>query len=333
VIAECVALILAAGPSGDELVISHRKVMTPDGVALALYRYQRTGVTSARPPIVMVPDVGFTRAAWDFEGRGLARHLAREGQTVYVAELRGQGKAGTALSLKATSLEATSLEATSLEATSLEAMGRVDLLTVLKVIGAPQIDLVVQGWVGSLVMASLVDDPRVHRIVAFNTPLLAEPPSDLAEAFLLDGGRFSTLASAPQGARTFDLLFSMGSPFPTGTARGFLSTGTRDLSAQAATQLLAWMRSGDLPLGPTTVVKRLSTLKTPTLLLLGLADGFAPPEQCAVLRERVPGKVTLRTFSRLETAEDFSHLSMLLGSEAPRRVFPLVSRFLREGTP
>ena len=298
--------------------MSHRKVMTPDGVALALYRYQRSGVTSARPPIVMVPDVGFTRAAWDFEGRGLARHLAREGQTVYVAELRGQGKAGTSLSL---------------EATSLEAMGRVDLLTVLKVIGAPQIDLVVQGWVGSLVMAALVDDPRVHRIVAFNTPLLAEPPSDLAEAFLLDGGRFSTLASAPQGARTFDLLFSMGSPFPTGTARGFLSTGTRDLSAQTATQLLAWMRSGDLPLGPSTVVKRLSTLKTPTLLLLGLADGFAPPEQCAVLRERVPGKVTLRTFSRLETAEDFSHLSMLLGTEAPRRVFPLVSRFLREGTP
>jgi pimeloyl-ACP methyl ester carboxylesterase len=323
VITLCVALLLAAAPSGDEVVISRRKVMTPDGVALALYRYQRAQVTTSGPPVVLVPDVGFTRAAWDFEGRGLARHLAREGQTVYVAELRGQGKAGAA----------GSLEAGPLEAGPLEAMGLIDVVTVLNVIGAPQIDLVVQGWVGSLVMASLVDDPRVRRIVAFNTPLLAEPPSDLAEAFLLEGGRFSTLASAPSGASTFDLLFSMGSPFPTGTARGFLSTGTRDLSAPTAVQLLAWMRAGDLPLGSSTVVRRLSTLKAPTLLLLGLADGFAPPEQCAVLRERVPAQVTVRTFSRLETAEDFSHLSMLLGSEAPRRVFPLVSRFLREGTP
>lgn len=71
-----------------------------------------------------------------------------------------------------------------------------------------QIDLVAHGWAGSVVLAVNEDDPRIRRVIAFNTPLLAEVPSVLAENFLLDGGRFSTLASSPAGAQVFELLFS-----------------------------------------------------------------------------------------------------------------------------
>lgn len=304
----CLALLLAATP---ELTVSHRRVTTPDGAALAVYRYERPG-TKVLPPIVLVPDVGFTRAAYDFEGRGLARSLAASGRTVFVAELRGQGKSGPAISL--------------------EAMAR-DLDTVLDAIEAKQIDLVVHGWAGSVVLAVNGDDPRIRRVIAFNTPLLAEVPSALAESFLLDGGRFSTLASSPAGAQVFELLFSMWSKFPTGSDRGFLATGTRDLSKPVAAELLAWMRAGDLPLASGSVVQQLSVWKKPTLLLVGLADGFASPELCAVWRERAGGSVKLRTFSRLETREDFSHLSLLLGSNAPAIVFPLVHDFLSRETP
>lgn len=301
------ALLLAAAP---EVSVSHRRVTAPDGVALAVYRYRREGVRSALPPVVLVPELGFSRAAFDFEGRGLARALAAAGRTVYVAELRGQGKAGAGLSL--------------------EALGRLDLPAVLDALSLNAVDLVVHGWAGSVVLAANADDARIRRVIALNTPLLAEPPSALAEAFLIDGGRFSALAGSPEGAKIFELLFAMASSFPTGTERAFLSTGTRDLSRPVAAQLLAWMRHGDLPLAGGSVVTRLSGYRKPTLLLLGLADGFASPELCAVWRERSGGAVRLRTFTRVETREDFSHLSMLLGRHAPAMVFPLIVQFLGE---
>lgn len=301
------ALLLTASPQ-----VSHRRVMTPDGVALAVYRYQRPGVTSAQPPVLLVPELGFSRAAWDFEGRGLARWLVERGFTVYVAELRGQGKAGPGLSLE-------------------RLAG--DLPIVLDALKLPLVDLVVQGWAGSVLLASNRGDARVRRVVALNTPLLAEPPSALAEAFLEDGGRFSTLASSPAGAEIFQQLFALWSLFPAGTDRAFLSTGTRDLSRPVAAQLLAWMRQGDLPLESGSVVSGLTAWSRPTLLLLGLADGFASPELCAVWRERSNGAVRLRTFSRVETKEDFSHLSMLLGTHAPAVVFPLIADFFAAEAP
>lgn len=303
------SILLAASP---ELVVSHRKVLAADGVALAVYRYARPGVSSPLPPVVLVPDLGFSRAAYDFEGRGLARWLAEAGRTVYVAELRGQGKSGPGASLELLAS---------------------DLRAVLDAVEPGRCDLVVQGWAGSVVLAGNASEPRLRRVIALNTPLLAEVPSALAESFLVDGGRFSTLAGSPQGARTFELLFSMWSDFPTGTDRGFLSTGTRDLSPSVAAQLLAWMRQGDLPLTGGSVVERLSAWKKPTLLLLGLSDGFASPELCAVWRERAPEAVTLRTFSRVETREDMSHLSILLGRHAHAQVFPLIDEFLSQEAP
>ncbi len=55
----CLAMLLAASP---ELTVSHRRVTTSDGVALAVYRYERPG-PKVSVPVLLVPDVGFTRAA------------------------------------------------------------------------------------------------------------------------------------------------------------------------------------------------------------------------------------------------------------------------------
>ncbi|MDX2010911.1 MAG: alpha/beta hydrolase [Myxococcaceae bacterium] len=306
-----VALLVLAAPV--EVQVSHRRVTAGDGAALAVYRYQRPGVVTSLPPVVLVPDVGFSRAAYDFEGRGLARWLSAAGRLVYVVELRGQGKSGPGLAL--------------------EPMAMIDLPAVLDALKLEQVDLVVHGWVGSLVLAAHGQGARVRRVVALNTPMLAAPPSTLASAFLADGGRFSTLASSPSGARTFHELFALWAELPERTEQAFLATGTRDLSRPVAAELLAWMNTGDRPLAGRSVVARLSEARVPTLLLLGLADGFAPPEQCAVLRERMAGPVEVHAFSRAEGGEDFSHLSMLLGRDAPKKVFPRVGAFLGEVAP
>ncbi len=81
------AVVLAAAPV--ELRVSHRKVVTEDGAALALHRYLPPGDGLGAPPVLLIADVGFGRPLFDCAGGGLARFLAAEGRAVYVAELRG----------------------------------------------------------------------------------------------------------------------------------------------------------------------------------------------------------------------------------------------------
>lgn len=290
----------------DDVGVAHRRVTTADGAAVALYRYRVEGLRSPAPPLLLVPELGFSRALFDFEHRGLARWLAAQGREVYVAELRGQGKADPALSLEhfATDVDA-----------------------VLKHIDAAQVDLVVQGWAGALLMSSIAE-ARVRRVVAMNVLFEPEVPNQLAERFLMNGARFSSLASSPEGAHVFEQLFGLRAEMPVSTFHALLATGTRDLSRPVAAELLAWMRHGDRPIHDSSVKRRLIAWRRPTLLMLGLADGFAPPELCAGWRDHNPN-VSIRTFTRLEAGDDFSRASMLLGTRAPSFVFPEVLEFLR----
>ncbi len=63
-----VVLVALAAP---ELTISHRRVDTADGVALALYRYRVGAQPNDSCPILLVPDLGFTRSAFEAPGETL----------------------------------------------------------------------------------------------------------------------------------------------------------------------------------------------------------------------------------------------------------------------
>jgi pimeloyl-ACP methyl ester carboxylesterase len=148
------------------------------------------------------------------------------------------------------------------------------------------------------------------------------------EAFLGGGGSFASLASSPSGFDMFEQLFAMGADVDPHLLRGLAGT-TRDLSKGTSAELLAWMQAGDLPLDDgSSVLSRLREFDRPTLLLLGLADGFAPAEACAPLRELARGKVQLMSFSRVANDDDFAHVSMVLGKRAPRHVYPAIAAFL-----
>lgn len=305
------SLLLLATPA--DLQISHRKVVTSDGAAIALHRFLPPGGGVSSPPVLLLADVGFGRPLFDFKGAGLARWLASRGRAVYVAELRGQGASDAAHSLRT--------------------IVHLDLPAIARAISADRvgpIDLVAQGFVGSLAIAATTRELKVRRVVALNTPALAEAPTELARGFLSEGGRFSSLASSPEGFGMFEQLFAMGALIDPTVMRGLAGT-TRDLSRGVSSELLTWMETGDLPLDDgTSVVSRLRESDRPTLLLLGLADGFAPSESCAPLRELSRGKVLVRVFSRMAEGDDFAHASMLLGQRAPAIVFPEIERFLGE---
>ena len=313
---EALALSLLVLATAPEIQTSHRKVLTADGAAIALHRFLPAGGGTLSPPVLLIADVGFGRPLYDFKGAGLARWLAGRGRAVYVAELRGQGASDAGHSLRS--------------------IVHLDLPAIARVISAERagpIDLVAQGFIGTLAIAATTRELKVRRVIALDTPAQAEEPTELARAFLSQGGRFSTLASSPEGFGMFEQLFAMGAEIDPTVMRGLAGT-TRDLSRGVSGELLAWMETGDLPLDDgSSVVSRLHAVDRPMLLLLGLGDGFSPSESCAPMREFTKGKVDVRMFSRVAEGDDFAHVSMLLGRRAPSTVFPAIERFLSAGGP
>ena len=291
--------LLAAPP-----VIAHRRVMTTDQVAIGVYRYGEPGL----PPVLLIPELGLTRAVFDLEGEGLARHLAEHGHTVYVARLRAQ---------------------------ALPLIVSEDLPALAAVIGEP-FDLVAHGYAGTLALAASSRElaGRVRRVVAVATPALPEVPSPVATAVLRGGGDFRALTLDATGSRALELLFTMGGRFKPGKLEALRAQVYGSLGKGASEELLRWMYTGNLALDDgSTVVGRLQEYDRPTLLFDGLMDGFANPEFCTPLKVMAPkAKVKLRTFSKFELAtEDYSHLSLLLGAGAKGEIWEPARRFLEEG--
>ncbi len=306
------ALLLAA-PA--DVTVSHRKVIASDGVALALYRYAPPLDLTAHPPILLVADFGLGRSAFDFQGDGLARWLARHGRVAYVAELRGQGKAAGV-------------------AWVAPAIVARDLPAIAAALPPGPFDLIAHGWAGTLAMASTAREleGRVRKVVALSTPAEFAVPSRLAEALLAGGGKLSALGLDPEGAQVFELLFAMGARMDPVLLRGLRASAFDDLGAPGAASLLQWMRSGDLRLETGESLKaRLTHYDRPTLQLIGLADGWANAELCASLREVSKAKVRLRVFSKFDfAAEDYGHLSILHGKGALAEVWRPALAYLKD---
>lgn len=311
-------LALVALVSG-QLDVSHRKVVASDGAAVALYRYSPPGRGEGQRPVLLIADLGFGRQLFDLDGRGLARALAARGRTVYVAELRGQGAAAPGPDGELSDLVLR------------------DFPAIARAIPEPTFDLVAHGWAGTLALAAVPVElaGRVGRVAAVATPADADVPSVLVEKVLHAGGALSSLAQDPQGRAALEQLFAVRSTIPPRELSTQLAL-LGDLGPRRARSLLGWMHRHDLPLGPGDSVRgRLARLDRPTLLVLGLADGWASPELAAPLRELAPGAgVKLLSLSAAElAAEDYGHLSLLRGAKAPREVWAPIVDFLSEPLP
>lgn len=297
-----VVLALLSAPGFD---VQHRELVVSDGARLVL-----TKLTPPAPrgAVVLFADVGFGRGLY----RALGPYLAARGRTVYLADLRGQGAASARGGLVTSA--------------------RLDVPAVLRAATAEvqgPVDVVAHGWLGALVLARVAgpDAPAVRRVIAANTPVSAELPNRAVERFLAGQGRFTALASSPGGSALFAALFA---PEQHGGPRALASVAwaARDLGPERSAELLAWMRAGDLPLEHGTLSQALAAYDRPTLQLLALGDGFAPPELASPLREVSRAPVQLRTFTRLFSAEDYGHASLFLSPSAPRDVFPPIAAFL-----
>jgi hypothetical protein len=307
-------LTLAFFGSKDQVELSRRRVETADRAALALYRYAPVGGGAPRRPVLLVPDVGLGREAYDLEGSGLAPYLASHGRDTFVIELRGQGRAFVDSPWRLEDWVARDLPAA--------------VAAVMDVHAGP-VDLVVHGYSGALVLSAIPVElkGRIGKVVAISPAVWPEVPNDRVRALLEGGGSFAHLAL---DASAFDRVFADEGRFPPGRLQALRGSFT-DLSPKAAHQLLAWMEREDLELPDgTTLKKRLRHYDRPTLLFLPLLDNFAHPEFASPLKDLAPeSKVTVRLLSLAERlGEDYTHLSSLQGSSAPQDVWAPALHFL-----
>ena len=272
-------------------------------------------------PVLLVPELAFSRAVFDLAGAGLAPYLVAHGRDVFVLEPRGQGASERPHPLHLADLVTKDVPA------ALAAIAKVD---------RGPIDLVVHGYSGTLVLAAAAKEGlgRIGRVVALSTPAEPEVPNPLLETVLAHGGRLGELGLDPTEASAFEMLFCHHGLFGPGVV-DLLRDAASDLDPTEASEWLTWLRNGDLPLGDgTSVTTRLAAYDRPTLLFLPLGDNLAHPEFAAPLRELAPrAHVQLHMLSKLELlAEDYSHLSMLQGRDAPQDVFAPALEFL-DATP
>jgi alpha-beta hydrolase superfamily lysophospholipase len=294
-----------------------RRIRTEDGTQLAVYRFVPAGGGLSRPPVVMLPELGFNRLAYDLDGGGLARFLQGQGFDVFVVEPRGHGASDAPQQWRLTDLALKDARA-ALEAISSLREGPADL--------------VVQGYSGAVVLGALAQElkGKVRRVIALAPAVAPDPPSNAMRALLALQGRWPQLGFSPEGARLFDLLFAHTKRLVPGRAGALRSGGLCQLPASVSAELQAWMESGELlfPDGK-TLTARLAGYDRVTFLVLGLADNFSQPDFGSPLRDVSDAPIVIRLLNRRDgVGEDYAHLSLLHGLWAPGDIFGPAARFL-----
>lgn len=308
-----VALQFAAStPSG----VARRKVVAADGASLALYRFAPLSGGFDKGPVLLVGDIGFGRELFDLDGRGLARFLQQHGRDAFVLEARGQGASSAGAHLK--------------DVAELDVPAALDAIA--SVHEGP-VDLVAHGYLGTLALVAAANRPeRLGHLVALDTPVEPEVPNALTEE-LLTHGQLTRRFPDPRAGATFEALFAAHSHFEHGTLSKLQGTMHSPGDAMAS-ELLGWMRTGDLALSKGNVRSALSRLRSPTLLILALGDTFAHPEFASPLSDIAPhANVRELALSELNGLDDdSSHVALLLGANAAKDVFAPALGFLDEAT-
>lgn len=309
-VAVLLCALVAVSAAASEPRTYRTVVAAADGVKFRLYRYVPAGAVRTGRPVLLVPDLGFSRAVFDLGEVGLARFLQRRGREVYVLEPRGHGQGAS---------DATSWHLRQLVTQDLPAAVR----EIARADDGP-IDLVVHGYAGTLALAATTGELRgkVARVVALSTPVALEVPNAATREWL------TTCAPISADGARFELLFARHGQFPPRRV-ALLRTRTTKLSREACAELLGWMESGDLALTSPddTVSTRLQRYDRPTLVLAGLRNNFAHPEFATPLRDAPRTHVEVRLLTRLALLrEDYPHLALLHGADAAADVFvPLLS--------
>lgn len=305
------------------------RLRTPDGAALALYRYPAAGPAEGREPVLMLSGYGVNRCAIDFDDRfSWARRFAAAGHETWLLEVRGSGESKRAGRLDG-SFDDYLLDA------------RTALAHVLAASGAEKVHWVGFSLGGMLLYAALGTESadRLRSGVAVEAPASLEGyPMTRASRALLDlMGRFSWPGAIPYRwpCRLLLPLLPLWYETPLFGAWMNLANLDRallskliyqtfdDVPTALALQFRDWtgcdtLRSRD---GRTDYLAGLGETRVPLLLVTGTGD-FAARARLALPRL---GGAPVRWVECLKAngfSADYGHADLIFGHRAPEEVFP-----------
>jgi pimeloyl-ACP methyl ester carboxylesterase len=300
---------------------------TSDGVRATLYRYVPAAGASDRT-LLLLPDVGMTRHAFDFDGRGLAPHLQRAGWEVYVVEWRGSGRSEVPFGgYRLEDLLDSDAEAAFARAT----------------VERRRIAVGGVGLGATIALALAARHPeQVSQVVALQPFVSPDVPSEPVREML------AHVESLPPwldlGVVTREPLFGARSWFEILFANDGSLDGARFASLRlhvlapvpraAALQVARSLRERRLELGGKDVRDIVRGWGGPTLLVIAPRDNWIHPEFAVPVRDLLGReRCRLMVLGALSGCRhDYGHLGMLLGDDAGRDVFSRVARFLDEGS-
>lgn len=293
------ASLLFAPPAAAAPRSYHRKLAAADGTALALYRH---GENEGGLPVLLLPEAGFPREAYDLDGDGLASGLAKRGFDVYVLEGRGAGRsAGTFDPATAVDDARVALAAI--------AKGRRPAVVAHGLLGSLVLEAAGEGKLGAAALSGLV---------ALGSPFGPAAGPTFAEKL---PGRCDRGLGFSRPASGLDPLamIARGNAFPAAAA----ALLARARFSPAACALAARAGHG-FPRLP-------GRLPFPVLAIAGMRDNLFAAEQTLALAEaELPGeKVTVFVAGRVSGfSEEYSHLGLVAASAARGDLHGRIADFL-----
>ncbi|MBI4209628.1 MAG: alpha/beta fold hydrolase [Deltaproteobacteria bacterium] len=325
------------------------EVVTEDGWVLPLYYYPAQGVTKPKASVILCHGLSVNRFDLDFdEKNSLARYLAREGYEAWVMERRGAGNShrmGGAKKPYDWNFDDYVVK---------------DLPAILKFVRqqAKTSDLVWLGHsAGGMVMYAYLTTHEVEppfRLVSIaspgefqylhdffqrnpllqkvawrsvNGPLKTLPLRTLARTF------YPWLMVSPHDQWLWHVLFNPENL----DERDFWqlhANSWEDLPVLEWRQWYDWATSGDFRAADRKFSYRdhLSKMDVPALFIAGSVDNLVSTEAVLYAYEQASStEKTFREFGRWNgDRDDYGHIDLILGREAPYEVFPFIVSWLNQ---
>jgi polyhydroxyalkanoate synthase len=369
--AVAVAGMLLAGPGCEAPGRYNTKyyyTTTPDGVTLALRRYQPQVLDGEKNPVILCHGLSYNLLFWDLdESVSLPRYLASHGYDVWSLSLRGATPSSQPLSSAMRRLARFNLEPEVLKTLqarlqdvtltdwSVDDHIRYDVPAALAFVreqtATSRVHWVGHSMGGMVMMAYLgqaqaPETDQVQTFVGIAVPMVAFHPLSDPYQFLVDqqgtlavGSKVvGSSATAAVGVVAGDLgtpmdkLFYNSNNVEDSVLRALFYKAEEEISPGQLEQLMSMVRTERFTSldGEADYVAGLKGVTRPTYLLAGTVDNMATVAAVQFVHREVPGQPKqYRMFGRVNGHQsDYGHDDLVIGRHAQQEVYPTILEWL-----
>lgn len=307
--------------------------MTGGSVPLAMVRKRLASLETTRAPVVLVHGFGQNRHAWHLPSRSFANHLAREGFDVFNLDLRGHGRSRTLSSARAKNVgDYVEEDLPSAIAEASRHSGNRSVFLVGHSLGglisyaaAPSLRSSVAGVVtlgspyhfarGSLelqAVAVLVRALRMARVKSVGAPV----------AMRVIASAMRRLRVMSDGPLPMPLRGWRPSAIEPHVLDEHLRLAFDHAGLDEMLAMFDWANAKRFGGEREDYVEMFESLDIPLLVIAGDDDELAPPQSVR------PAFVRSASLDKTYRSLPFGHVDMLVGRDAPKSTWPLVTRWL-----